>query len=113
MTIGESDRSKTMSKLTRGFSVAVIAGAIVALLVDSPVVVRAFGPLDDPAQTTAPAPSRGEPPIGNGPVAAPMYTATLDASFDNKDLGRIGKKNSGSSGTSCSFSAGRSRRRLP
>jgi D-alanyl-D-alanine carboxypeptidase len=92
-----------MSKLTRGFSVAVIAGAIVALLVDSPVVVRAFGPLDDPAQTTAPAPSRGEPPIGNGPVAAPMYTATLDASFDNKDLGPDWQKELGIVGNELLF----------
>jgi D-alanyl-D-alanine carboxypeptidase len=87
MTIVERDRRRMMLKQTRRFTVAMSAVAIVALLVASPLV----------AQTSTPVLSPGDRSAGT-PVLAPMYTATLDASFDWGDLGPIWEKELGITG---------------
>ena len=75
----------------------VISGAIVALLIASPFVVRASAFVESAAQTSTPTAEDAQP-TGTNPPVRPLYSATLEASFDWGDLGPDWQKELGIEG---------------
>jgi D-alanyl-D-alanine carboxypeptidase len=69
-------------------ALTVISGAIVALLIASPFVVRASTADDPAAQTFTRTADVSPPSITTNPPLRAVYTATLEASFDWGDLGQ-------------------------